>query len=58
MKANGLPIGVTALRGGRYQAQICIDGRNTYLGSFGTPEEAHGAYLNKLSELAEVAVAA
>lgn len=51
-KANGLPVGVTAIRGGRYQAQMSIDGKNTYLGTFRTPEEAHSAYLNKLSELA------
>jgi hypothetical protein len=31
-------------RGGRWQACIQLDGRNTCLGTFGTPEEASAAY--------------
>lgn len=37
--------GVTASRtGGRWVAQIGVNGRQTYLGSFETPEAAHAAY--------------
>lgn len=36
--------GVCVRPGGRYQAQICIEGKNTYLGMFDTPELAHAAY--------------
>lgn len=32
-------------RDGKYVAQISIRGKNTYLGLFNTPEEAHEAYL-------------
>lgn len=35
----------------RYQASIRIDGRQTYLGSFGTPEEAHAKYVSKAREV-------
>jgi hypothetical protein len=30
---------------GRYFAQICVDRRRIYLGTFNTPEEAHAAYM-------------
>lgn len=49
-KKSGLPLGVT-ISNGRYQAQICIAGRNKYLGYFKTPEEAHACYLEKLAEI-------
>jgi len=34
-----------------YIATIGVDGKNVYLGSFKTPEEAHEVYLNKKREL-------
>ncbi len=44
-KNNALGVkGVCIRSGGRYQAQISIDGKNSYLGMFGTVEEAHAAY--------------
>lgn len=36
--------GVTALKWGRYQAQIKTNSKYLYLGSFDTPEQAHAAY--------------
>lgn len=48
---KGLPLGVT-LNNGRYTAQICVDGRNKYIGSFATPEEAHSAYLSYREKIA------
>lgn len=36
--------GVSQMRG-RYQARIRVRGQSFYLGSFLTPEEAHGAYV-------------
>lgn len=48
---KGLPLGVT-LKNGRYTAQICVDGRNKYIGSFATPEEAHSAYLSYREKIA------
>lgn len=39
-----LPLGVTRHKG-RFIAQCSLDGQNKYLGSFGTPEDAHRAYL-------------
>lgn len=45
-----LPVGVT--RSGRYlQAQIGINGKNNYIGTFKTVEEAHAAYLNALAAI-------
>lgn len=35
------------IQDGRYKAAITIDGKRTGLGSFGTGEEAHAAYLAK-----------
>lgn len=46
-----LPLGVTFQKG-RYIAQISVSGKNKHLGSFGTPGEAHAAYLAKAEELA------
>lgn len=37
-------LGVTARRG-KWRAQITVDGRNVYLGTYITPEAAHEAYL-------------
>ena len=34
-----------------YIAQICKDGKNTHLGCFSTPEEAHKAYCNAAIDL-------
>lgn len=44
---NPLPLGVS-WRGDRskWVAQIRVDGKNKYLGLFGSPEAAHQAYLN------------
>ncbi|MEO8640913.1 HNH endonuclease signature motif containing protein [Pseudomonas sp.] len=49
--ANVPPRGTSGLKGASYhkrdrcwKAQICIDGKQTYLGSFSTPEQAHAAY--------------
>lgn len=45
-KYRDLPRGVTMNKvTGRYQAQASIRGKNTYLGTFGTADEAHSAYL-------------
>jgi len=38
------PKGVTKTKSGRFQAQIRIDGKKQYLGSFDTPKEAARAY--------------
>jgi transposase len=43
-KYHDLPIGVTKSRN-RFLAQIGVNGRSKYLGTFGTVEEAHAAYL-------------
>lgn len=37
-------IGVS-IKGGRFRAQITVDGRKQYVGSFKTAEEAHAAYM-------------
>lgn len=46
LRDRDLPIGVCARRRTphRYIAQRAINGKNKYLGSFGTPEAAHAAY--------------
>lgn len=44
----GLPKGVTKNRD-YFQAQIYVDGRRQYLGSFKTPEDAHAAYVVALA---------
>ena len=38
---------------GKFIAQIGINGKQTYIGNFNTPEEAHIAYLNAKRELHE-----
>lgn len=43
-------LGVTKARS-RYRAHIGIDGKNLYLGSFATAEEAHRAYLSAKRDL-------
>lgn len=43
-------LGVTFCRG-RYQARIRVDGKLQFLGSFDTPEKAHGVYLAAKREL-------
>jgi len=43
---HGLPVGTRrAWHSSTFTAQIMIDGKNLYLGSFATPAEAHAAYL-------------
>jgi len=49
-KRDGMK-GVTKLRSGRYQAQVKCRGKNHYLGSFGTEDEAAEAYASKAAEL-------
>lgn len=39
-------------KGGKFRAQITVDGRTKYLGSFSTPQEASAAYLEAATELA------
>lgn len=36
---------------GKWDARIGIDGKDVYLGSFDTPEEAHAAYANAASKV-------
>jgi hypothetical protein len=60
---NGLPKGVTwSKRASKYQAQLSIDGKNTYLGLFSSVDEAeavvnearskhHGEFANNMSGL-------
>lgn len=38
-------------RTGRWEAQICTNGKNIYLGTFKSPHEAHEAYCIKAMEL-------
>ena len=45
-------LGVTAHRN-KFRATIWADGKNLHVGMFGTPEEAHAAYLAKKRELHE-----
>jgi len=42
---RALPKGVSLRRGDKYVAQIMRDGKNYFLGSFGSPEAAHAAYV-------------
>ena len=49
-----VPKGVSetqTLLGVRYRAMININGKNTHLGSFATPEEAHACYIATAREL-------
>jgi hypothetical protein len=50
----GLPVGVTKHKG-RYIAQCRVNGANKYLGSFGSPEDAHSAYLDAVKSSQEAA---
>lgn len=43
--------GVCVRPGGRFQAQISVNGRNTYIGMFGTIAEAAAAYKEKALQL-------
>lgn len=52
----GLPTGVTISRG-RFLAQASLNGSNTYLGTFDTPEAAHSAYLSAISVPSEARAA-
>lgn len=38
-------------RYGKFRAQIWLDGKGKHIGSFGSPEEAHAAYLKAKREL-------
>ena len=52
MKARGnWPKGVYLNKRGKFQSQIKIEGKNTYLGIFDNPEEAHQAYVKKAKEI-------
>lgn len=44
MKNNRSGLKGAGYHNGKWQAQIVIDGKKTYLGIFNTPEEAHEAY--------------
>lgn len=44
-----LPMGVSA-HGHRFRSKICIKSKNTHLGVFDTPQEAHEAYLKARKE--------
>lgn len=44
-KSSGLPLGVHLSRGGRFMAQLRVNGKNKSFGTFDTPESAHEAYL-------------
>lgn len=46
-KKHNLPKGVMPGRKGKFRAQISIDGRCRYIGTFATPETAHEAYLRE-----------
>lgn len=50
-KRSPLPMGVRALRGGKYQARIGYMKRSIHLGVFATPEEAAMVYRAKRKEL-------
>lgn len=49
-KFNGLPTGVNKIKG-RYVAAIQVDGVKETLGVYGTPEDAHRAYLQRLAQI-------
>lgn len=45
-------LGVTWHKGdSKWMAQLCVDGKRNYLGSFALPEEAHAAYLRAKNDL-------
>jgi len=39
-------LGVSRTKAGRFTAKICINGKQTYIGVFGSQEDAHEAYVN------------
>ena len=41
---RNLPTGVRRMKSGKYSAQIRIENKIVHLGTYGTPEEASGAY--------------
>ena len=47
--------GVTS-RNGKYEAGIAVNGRNMYLGTYMTAEEAHGAYLEAKRKYVNAAI--
>jgi hypothetical protein len=49
--ATGLLVVGFDKRDGRYRAKIGVDGKQKYLGSFATAEEAHEAYLSAKRQL-------
>lgn len=48
-------LGVAPTRSGRWKAQIHVAGKQTHLGTFATPEQAHEAYLSAKVRLHEFA---
>tara|TARA_R110000782_G_scaffold223191_1_gene310208 strand:+ start:169 stop:741 length:573 start_codon:yes stop_codon:yes gene_type:complete len=56
-KSRGLfPIGVSIVRSNRYRSQCNVFGKSKHLGTYGTPEEAYGAYKAfKYKHIAEIA---
>jgi hypothetical protein len=49
-KQSELPVGVDAIKG-RYMARMRVEGKNTYIGLFDTPTEAHIAFTKAKSVL-------
>lgn len=50
-RSNTLGVVGVKRRGNRYHAEIRVDGRKTYLGSFATKEEAGAAYAERAKKL-------
>ena len=46
-----LPTGVGKLPSGRFQARIKFGGKNRYIGTFDTPEQASAAYISARKDL-------
>ncbi len=49
-KRGLLPMGVKALKSGRFQARIAVNLKQLALGAFETPDQAHDAYLKARKE--------